>query len=408
MSHVQKASVVLVVLAAVNVAQGAEFEAHPSLAVSEEYTDNVFETGTNRISDYITRVLPGLVVSYKAPALTGDLSYVFDYRHYARNTHKEEITHALSAKAKLTAVENLLFLDVSDDYQRVSLDATRDTTRESLFVNQSDRNVATASPYLVFRPTDKLMVKSGYRFIDTRYFKSSAIDKEDHVAFLNMAYELSKRFSLTADYTFTRETSDIDNFSQHHALGGFRYEYTEKSFVFAQAGKAWTRYDSGQRLNKIVWNAGITHVLDTITGTVTSGVRYDEDPLQNILQETFVSGSIEKRLNRGSLSISPMYSEFVLTKTDTFQTKKYGATVHGKYDFTADLSGSLGFTAEKYEQALFRSHTRRFLVDSGLSYLLAKQLTVSLNYIYTDYYSPGIAADNRHVNRGMIEIKKIF
>jgi hypothetical protein len=408
MSSISGASVAIVVLAAVHVAQAAEFEVHPSLAVSEEYTDNVFETTTNRISDYITRVLPGIALSYRAPALTGNLGYVFDYRYYARDSHKNETTHSLTAKGKLTAVDNLLFLEISDEYQRVSLDATRDVTRESLFVNQSDRNVATVSPYLTLRITERIPFKAGYRFIDTRYFDSVGIDKIDHRAFMETAYELSKRWSLTASYTFTRELADIDNFSQHQALGGFRYEYADKSFLFAQAGNAWTRYDSGQSLNSLNWNAGLTHVFDTVTGTVSTGVRYNEDPLSNIMKESFVSGSIEKRINRGSMSFSPMYSEYVLTKTDTLQTKKYAATVSGQYEFAADLKGKLTFQAEKYEQPLVGSYTRRFQVDYGLNYLLAKQLVALLSYIYVGYYSPGIAYDNRHVNRVMIEIRKTF
>lgn len=413
MSNVLRSSVVLIVLSVTAVAQGAEFEIHPSIAVSEEYTDNVFETRTNRISDYITRALPGLVMSYKAPALNADLNYVFDYRHYAKKNIEDEFDHALSAKANLTAVENLLFLDVSDEYQRVSLDVTRDVTRESLFVNQSDRNVVTVSPHFTLHPTERIILKPGYRFIDTRYFGSSSIDnigfdKTDHIAFLNTTYELSKRWFLTADYTFMRETTVIDNLSQHQILGGFRYEYADKSFVFAQVGSAWTRYDSGQSLNKIIWNAGLTHVFDTVTGTVTTGVRYDEDPLRNIMQESFVAVNLEKRLNRGSLSFSPMYSEYVLTNIDTQQTKKYGATVRGQYEFSADLSGRVAFTAEKYEQPLLGSYTNRLQVDSGISYLLANQLTVSLSYVYAGYRSPGIVEDNRHVNRAMIEIKKTF
>ncbi|MDD2310080.1 MAG: TIGR03016 family PEP-CTERM system-associated outer membrane protein [Desulfuromonadaceae bacterium] len=408
MSSILGASVAVVILAAVHVAHAAEFEVHPSLAVSEEYTDNVFETTTNRVSDYITRVLPGIAMSYRAPALTGNLGYVFDYRYYARDTHKDETTHSLTAKGTLTAVENLLFLDASDEYQRVSLDATRDVTRESLFVNQSDRNVATVSPYLTLRVTERIPVKAGYRFIDTRYFDSVGIDKTDHIAFMETAYELSKRWSLTASYTFTRELADIDNFSQHQALGGFRYEYADKSFLFAQAGNAWTRYDSGQSLNSLNWNAGLTHVFDTVTGTVSTGVRYNEDPLSNVMKESFVSGSIVKRLKRGSMSFSPMYSEYVLTKTDTLQTKKYAATVSGQYEFTADLKGRVAFTAEKYEQPLLDSYTRRFQADSGLSYLLAEQLTAAFSYVYTGYSSPGIVYDNRHVNRAMVELKKTF
>ena len=401
-------STVFTVLIAATAAQGADFQLHPSLAVSEEFTDNVFETRTDRTSDYITRVMPGLVMGYKAPALEGDLNYVFDYRHYARDSRGDEVSHTLNARAKLTAVDNLLFLEAADNYQRVSLDVTRDTTRESLFINQSDRNIITASPYFTVRPSARIPVKGGYRYTDTRYIDSAGIDKTDHVAFLDIAYELSMKFSLTAGYTFTREFSDIDDFSQHQALGGFRYEYAEKSFLFAQAGNTWTRYDSGSRLNSLAWNAGLTHVFDTVTATVMTGVRYNEDPLSNIIKESYVSGIIEQHLNRGSISFSPIYSEYATTKTDALQTKKYGATVSGQYDFTADLKGRLAFTAERYEQQLLGSYTRRLQVDTGLSYLLAEQLTAALTYIYAGYSSPGIAFDNRHVNRAMVELKKTF
>lgn len=408
MSNLLRDTIFLSTLLVTTAVQGAEFKLHPSIAVSEEFTDNVFETNTNRSSDFITRILPGLTASYRAPALNGDLGYVFDYRYYARKNRGDEITHVLSAKGHLTAVEDFLYLDVSDEYQRVSLDATRDVTRESLFVDQSDRNVVTASPFFTFNPSERISVKPGYRFIDTRYFSSLGVDKTDHVAFLNMTYELMKRWSLTADYTFIRELAAIDNFSQHQALAGFRYEYAEKSFLFAQAGKTSIKYDRGQSYSSILWNAGITHVFDTVTGTVTTGVKYNEDPLRNIVQESFVSGILEKRFNRGGFSFSPMYSEYVLTETDTLQTRKYGATVRGQYEFTADLNGNLGFTLEKYEQPLFGSYTRRFQADSGLNYLLSRQLTATLTYIYVDSYSPDIAYDNRQVNRAMIEIKKIF
>ena len=35
-------------------------------------------------------------------------------------------------------------------------------------------------------------------------------------------------------------------------------------------------------------------------------------------------------------------------------------------------------------------------------------LTACVTCVYVDYYSPGIAADNRHINRGIVEIKKVF
>ena len=388
--------------------QSAEFDYHPSLAVSEEFTDNVYETNSRRLHDFITRVQPGVALGYKAPAVTGSLDYVLDYRHYARNTRNDDLAHALSAKASLNTLDKRFFFDVSEEFQRVSLDVTRDVARESLFVNQSDRNIVTASPYAIFNPTERFKVKTGSKFVDTRYFDSLGVDKNDHIGFLNMTYELTKQWSLTAGYTYTREISDLDRYNQHVALGGFRYEYADKSFLYAQAGNSWTDYDSGQRLDSIVWDAGITHSFDTITASLTTGVRYNEDPLRDILQETYVSGSIEKRFARGSIAVIPGYSEYVLTKTDTLQTTKYGGTIRGKYELTSKMNGMLAFTGENYEQKLLRSHTTRYQADTGLSYLLTKQLSLLLSYVYTSYNSPGIPADNFHVNRGMVELKMTF
>lgn len=421
MPNVLGAALFFSILSVATVVLGAEFKLHPSLAVSEEYTDNVFLTTTNRTSDYITSARPGLSASYIAPALNGDLSYVFNYRHYAKNSVEDEITHELSAKAHLTAVENLMYLDVSDEYQRVSLDPTRTFTTESLFLNQTDRNVVTASPYFTLRPTERISVKPGYRFIDTRYFGPLGFNKTDHSAFLNTAYELTKKWSLTADYTFTRETAEIGNFSQHQALGGFRYEYADKSFLFAQAGDTWIKYDGRRSLKTFSWNAGFAHVFDTVTASISTGVSYIEDPLSNVIQESFVRGTLEKRFPKGTLSLSPYYSAYSIAETDASQSKKYGATVQGTFEILSDLNVRLAITEEKYELTLFGSNTWRFQVDSGLSYPLAKQLTAYLSYIYVGYNSPGSATDNRnvgfspgfvtgnvHVNRGMIEIKKTF
>ena len=396
------------ILSAATAAYGAEFEVHPSIALSGEYTDNVYETGTNRSSDYITRVLPGIAMSYKARLLTADLSYLFDYRDYARDVREDENTHALSASGHLTAIENLLFLDVRDEYRRVSLDVTRDLANESLFFNQSDQNVATISPYLTLRPMERISVKTGYTFVDTRYIDSPAIDKNDHIAFVNLAYEMTKRLSLTADYTYTRQLADIDDLRQHYSLAGFRYEYSNKSFLFAQGGKAWTYFDSGPRLDSVIWNAGFSHVVDTISATVTTGVRYNEDPLRNVTKESYISGKLEKQFVRGAVSFSPIYSRYVLTNTDTLLLEKYGAAVRGRYDLSADLNCFLGLGGEVYDLPDPLGYTRRIQTDTGLSYLLAKGLTLSLTYIFTGYSSPTIIADNRHVNRAMFEIKKTF
>ena len=408
MAHFFCPALILGLLSLATVAWSGEFESHLSVAVSEEYTDNLFETPTNRISEFITRALPGVTARYEAPRLTGDLNYLFDYRNYARGNRNDEIAHTAGLKGHLTGVENLLYLDIAEDFQRVSLDVTRDTTKESLFVNQSDRNVVTASPYLLLHPTERISLKPGYRFIDTRYSGDAGINKTDHIGFMALSYQLMNRWSLTGDYTFVRELAAADNYRQHQALAGFRYEYAEKSFLFAQGGNTWTSYDSGESHSSAAWNAGITHEFDSATVTVTTGVKYDENPLRTVMQESYVYANVEQRFPRGTLTVSPFYSEYLLTDTNALQTRKYGATAKGQYELLTHLTGRLGVTGEKYEQRLVSSHTLRFLVDSLLSYLLAERLTLTLSYSYVDISSPGITTDNWFASRGMVEIRQTF
>lgn len=399
---------VLVTLALAGVANGGEFQFHPSITVSEEYTDNVFETSGNRIGDFITRGLPGIRLSYISPALEADINYLFDYRYYAKRSRSTDQTHDLSASARLTVVENLLFLDVNDRYRRVSLDVTKDVTQESLFVNQEDQNVVSASPYITLRPVAQATLKTGYRFVDTRYFGTQGIDKTDHIGFLEATYEFSEKWKATCGYSFIHEDAATNDFDQHQPYLGFRYEYADKSFLFGQAGYTWTMYTDGHRLNNPYWNAGFAHAFETFTATINTGVRYNEDPLRNITKETFVTGGLEKPLQRGSLSLFPYYSEYALAETNTLETRKYGGTAQGRYEITPLLNASLRFTAERYDHYPSGSYTRRFVVDSLLSYLLAETVTVSLRHVFTDSYSPDIATDTHQVNRIIVAVSKKF
>ena len=410
-------------MAVCTVVQAGELEIYPTLAVQEEDTDNVFETNSNRESDFISRFIPGFSLTYKAPVLEGDIRYLFDYRYYAKS-RDDDITHTLSANGHLTVIENLFFLDMSDNYQRVSLDITRDVTQESLFIDQTDRNIAIISPNLVLRPNSRAEVKLGYRFLDTRYTNdnlginnidntsqttgSLGINKMEHMGFLQITYELSPKWYLTADYDFVRQTSDLDDLNHHLANGGIRYEYAEKSFLFAKAGNTWINYDSGKRMSNFFWHAGVTHTFPTLVTTLVTGVKYDEDPLSTITRETYVKGNVNKEFINSAVGGSLFYSEFARADTGKLDTRKYGGEIHARHEFGARLSGKVAFAAENYEQPLIPGKTRRLIAETGLSYKLAEQLTVSLSYIYVDYYSRTILSDNRHVNRGIFEVQKFF
>jgi len=392
-----------------SVSMAGDFEIHPSVAVSEEYTDNVFNSSTDRVDDFITRLMPGVVMGYKSQRLNADLNYMYDYRYFADDSHENDTAHLLDFRGVLMPVENLFYIDLSDTYQRVSLDVTnKDVTKESLYADQVEQNVATVSPYFRLNLGERGTVKTGYRYVDTRYFDENGFDKTDHVAFLDASYRTSERFWLTTGYTFTHEDSDFDDYDQHLAYGGFRYEYGANSFIFGQGGYAWTEFDSGHNFDSRFWSGGASHTFDTVTASMSTGVKYEEDPQRNIIQDNFVRVALDNSLQRGAVGIFAAYDEYVLTETDTVQTRKYSAGVHGRHEFTPDLNGRLAVSLERYEQPILDGDTRRILVDTGISYQLGRQFTLALSYIYSEYDSDDFAEDNKYVNRGMIELKKTF
>ncbi|MEI6206632.1 MAG: TIGR03016 family PEP-CTERM system-associated outer membrane protein [Desulfuromonadales bacterium] len=396
-------------LPAASQVRGADSSITPSITISEEYTDNVFESNLNKRSDYITRIQPGIALTYKAPLWDWDLGYTFDYRYYARESRKDDTTHNGNLKGLVKLVDEKLFLELSDTYKRVSLDVTRDTTKESLYQNQSDQNVGTISPYLVLHPTAQLTLKSGYRYNNTWYKDPQADNKQDHIGFINSSFELSPTTFLTGDYTFTREIPVRNSsFYRHEAYIGPRYEYAEKSFIYAQGGVISTDYDNGSNTLNPSWNAGITHTFDTVTANISTGTKYSDDPLGTSTLETSYTASLTRTLQRGSLTLQGSYTEFSDANTEKSKNKRYSGGFTSAFELLQDLRGTLGFTYEYYQDLLLNGTTDKYYVDCGLSYSFGKEWTAGLTYKYIDYSSATIAADNKQVNRVILEVKKVF
>jgi hypothetical protein len=395
-------------------AHASDFKLMPSIVVSEEYNDNVFETRDNKKTDYITRALPGIALKYNAPFWDWDIAYNFDYRYYARNSREHDNSHNLLGKGLIKIIDDFLFLDVADTYRRVSLNVARDVTQESLFVNQSDSNTFTASPYFLFHPGSKVTVKAGGRYTNVWYKDPNAIDKREYGGFADATYEYSSKMSLNAGYAFTYQNS-INAYDKHAPYAGARYEYADKSFVFANGGYTWFEFKNGVSSKNPYWNGGITHTFGTYSVYLNAGVQYPEDPVTGVTKETNYNFGINKSFDRGIAGLSVYYSKY--SRPDTFLTianvtntdisKKYGASVNARYDITTGLSGNLNASVEKYDHYT-GSYTRRIYVNPGLSYLFPMDITVSLNYNFIDYYSPGIFSDNYQVNRVVLEARKSF
>lgn len=395
----------LIPLALLSFAHAGEFSFHPSIAISEEFTDNVFEERDNKRSDFITRVIPGIAFTYNAPLWDWELRYAYDYRYYARDSRDQDDTHHLSAHALTRVIKDLLFLDVTDVYERVSLDVSRDRTSESLFLDQSDSNTLIASPYFSFNPGPKTTVRTGYRYRNVWYKEPEGIDRQQHIGFAEATYAYSPKLNLTASYTYTHENSDY-SFDRHAPYVGFRYEYKDRSFLFGQGGYTWFRMRDQGDFNYPFWNGGITHAMGTYTLSLATGVSYPEDPESSVTRQTDYSLTLTKEFSRGNVGLTLSYVDYSGDDVDT--ENRYLAGVTARYEIGARLVASLSAGVERYDDRASNSYTRRIYVNPTLSYPLPKEISLTLSYFFADFYSPRIYEDNYTLNRVMLEARKTF
>jgi len=404
-------------LAVASYSAAADFSFKPSITISEEYTDNVFVNALLKKSDYITRTRPGFDLKYKAPFWDWDITYAYDFRYYAKQSIKNDNTQDASVKGLIKLVDEKLFLELSDTYKRVSLDSVRDAASESLFVNQTDSNTAVISPYIVLRPTAATTLKTGYRYINTLYKDPAAVDYTNHVGFVEAAYEVAPKLSLNLEYSFTRQESDVQQLNRHDAYLGSRYEYADKSFIFAMGGASLVYYSNHTHNTNPIWKGGITHTFDTVVVTLSTDVKYTDNAQGSPNLTKSYNASLNKTFERGTFSVNASYSDYsaadnVIVSTSVAAVnqdrKSYSCGFNSKYELLARLNGTLGLTYNYLTNEQLKSITRQYLVNSGLDYTFADELTAGLKYSFSDYSSAEIATDNRRVNRVVLEVKKVF
>lgn len=405
-------------------ATGAEasWEIHPSITASEEFTDNVYESRFFIKSDYITRVQPGIAINYEAPIGTLDVEYNYDYRYYLRQSREDDDTHRLRARAHLSLIDDIFFLDATDNYQRISLDVSRDLTQESLFVGQTDENAVMASPYFALRLTPKATTSFGYRYTNLWYKSPEAIDRTDHTGFVEAGYEFGENATVKTGYAYTRTERVMGDSNLQDAYLGIEKKYGAdlNSFIGAKAGYTTIQYRDNRRYSAPFWNAEFKHQFNYIVTTLGTKVLYGEDPLRSITKETTHSGGLDYLFAKGMIGAMVSYSRFLDTALDRDITKRKSAIIRGRYELRSDLAADILLEASRYDQNESEISTSRVLVGTGsvyyrtlqagagLSYNYGENLTFSLLYRYIDYYSPRIVEDNKEINRVILEVRKVF
>lgn len=394
-------------------ALAGELQLTPSLALSEEFNDNIFDSAGDKQSEFITRVQPGVAGLYRTGSFSADLRYSFDYRNYARGSRGDEKTQSVAFRGNAAVTENFIFLELSDTFRRVSLDVARDVTSESLYANQTDQNVAVISPYLVWRPGAKSTLRTGYRYTDTRYWSvygfSSGIDQLEHRGFADLTHQPSTRLTLSAGYAYSSVDTDIVGYDEHSLSFGANYEYALNSYLYAGIGNSWQSFSDSRSASNLFWHAGVTHDATFLVATVETRVQYTEDPLTISTREESYSARIERPFPQGNYGFSASHSKYENTLTGFLDRRRTILTGFWRYELSPRLTATADATGDRVSGMTPTDYPYRINGSVGVGYLFKDDLTASLSYRHVQYrHELGSASGARKTNRVIAELRKSF
>jgi hypothetical protein len=388
--------------------EGSEVIIQPSILLNEEYNDNVFLTSAPQYDDFITRVAPSLSVEYLAPKWDWKLNYTYDYRYYARKAIDNDSTNTLNLSNTNRIASDFLFLVVQDQYSRVSLDVTRDYTQQSNFVNQSDRNLFIVNPYLLLQPLSLMTVTTGYIFMNTWYKDPLATDRRDHIGYADVRQDLSPRSAVIAGVKHTLDINDVEGYTQDDLYLGMSHEYAEKAMITFKAGRSWFDFESSGRVSQVFWDAILTQRFPTFTILYETELRYAPDPLLNLQKEDRYFVTVKKDDDRSSMFISSGIVEYRNAENNQLQNTSYQMSGSISHNMTTKSKLTLDLWVERLKYNQMGQSVDTYYTGLLYEYAVRHDITLALNYRYTNVYSQVNALGTYDNNRFSVELRKLF
>ena len=179
----------------------------PSLYVSEVYTDNVFGTSSNTTSDFITRITPGIGLTYQGPRLNFSGNYSVTGEIYADNSDLNNFGD--NQQGTLT----LLY----------RVDPSLTLTLAGYYAKTNDLTVLSGQPAT---PGVTVLPTSGAGRTETSSYTASA----------SADYQFDAQWSGTAGYTFAAVDPESGPLSTSHTGSlGLKYQLTQLDRLLAIA-----------------------------------------------------------------------------------------------------------------------------------------------------------------------------
>lgn len=142
----------------------------PRISVTETFTNNVGLSSTNRQSELITQISPGIRISSQGGRITGTVDYSLSELLYARNSSGRRSENQLNASGKVEVIDKTGYIDFSGVVSQQAISAFGSPTNSAALLNGNSTETAVfrISPNIRGRLGDVAQYDARYSLITSR------------------------------------------------------------------------------------------------------------------------------------------------------------------------------------------------------------------------------------------------
>jgi predicted porin len=416
----------------------ARLEIIPSIALREQYNDNIFLSRSDGEDDFITTVSPGIALNYdRGEKLDLALDFGLNLRFYADHSdlNDTDLREALNGtlQSRLRPF-NRVFVDIYDRYSRVPVDVRNKIALDNFFTNMTDSNEFRISPYIELPVTPSMTARAGYRYVNRWYRADSGNDTFSNAGFAALIKRLpfGMNVSLNYEYVASRPTLTGDYDSQRVAVSA-DYQVASNLRIWGGYGKFHLDFEDSDNENVDYWNAGAEYVIEQLGGT-SVGASYSrtisETGLTGIdlegIQGADIIQAYEQNANAittgvskrerfdlylkmqkdYSILINPYYAKDEEIKTSR-EDRITGVSADIRKALLPGLSVSIDGNWELQKFRPVSRKVRRYSAGAEVDYDVAKNVTAAAGYRYNSRDDEDNAGDY-HNNIVWIEGRVTF
>jgi len=215
----------------------------PSIAVSEEYNDNIFLDNRDRQSDFITGFNPALTLLVNRPAWELSAGYSFTAEIYAKESQLSDAMNRQAFVATwLYRATPRLTLKASDVFLN---DRNTNITSQGPSTGRQESWSNTFTPGLTWQMTPKTSLSLGASYTALRFLGSgdggNGEDSDTYGFRSALGYAFTPRLTGSIGYNFTYLNFEGGESSKtHNPTVGLSYRLTPTLTVSASGGPAFT------------------------------------------------------------------------------------------------------------------------------------------------------------------------